>query len=116
MPLLRIQTNVTLDQASRSTLAALASQRAAELLGKNESYVMVSVETGLTMLFSGNHRPLAYLELKSAELPAGKTRELSAGLCNLIHAELGIAADRVFIEFADVARGMWGWNNTTLER
>ena len=50
------------------------------------------------------------LELKALGLPAEKTTDLSRELCALIHQALSIPTERIYIEFGDVARGMWGWN------
>lgn len=113
MPLLRIQTNQPLESAKQDTLVKQASQEVASLLGKPERYVMVSLEHNPAMLFAGSDEPLAYLELKSIGLPESRTAELSRALCELLNRELGLAADRVYIEFADAPRSMWGWNGGT---
>ncbi len=65
------------------------------------------------MLFGGNDAALAYLELKSIGLPERKTRELSEALCTLLEEEVGIARDRIYIEFSNAERHLWGWNGTT---
>lgn len=113
MPLLQILTNQKLDAAQQSDLLRSASQRVAGLLGKPERYVMVAYEHNPHMLFAGSDAPLAYLELKSIGLPGSKTGELSKGLCELLQQQLDIAADRVYIEFADAPRNMWGWDGGT---
>jgi phenylpyruvate tautomerase PptA (4-oxalocrotonate tautomerase family) len=64
---------------------------------------------------AGNRDPLAYLELKSIGLPAQRTKEFSALLCDLVSRELDIPPDRVYIEFSDAPRAMWGWNGGTFE-
>ena len=61
----------------------------------------------------GSDAPLAYLELKSIGLPADRTAELSAALCGLISTELSVASDRIYIEFADAQRHLWGWDSAT---
>ncbi len=113
MPLLRIQTNRAVAEADQAGLIRQASARVAALLGKPERYVMVTLEHNPAMLFGGSDAPLAYLELKSIGLPANRTGELSKALCELMQQELDIAGDRVYIEFADAARNMWGWDGGT---
>ncbi len=113
MPLLKIQTNREVAPEHRPQLLQQASAKVAEVLGKPERYVMVSLEHNPDMLFSGDPAPLAYLELKSIGLPGERTRELSADLCRLIQDNLGIPKERVYIEFADAARHLWGWNGGT---
>lgn len=113
MPLLRIQSNLTLPQDQQRSLIASASRLVANQLGKPERYVMVSLEHNPAMLFAGEDAPLAYLELKSIGLPATSTGDLSRSLCELMNDALGIDPDRVYIEFSDAPRHMWGWNGGT---
>jgi len=111
--MLRIQTNSTLDEDSKKTLAADASRAVADMLDKPERYVMVSIEENPAMLFGGSEDPLAYLELKSIGLPAERTTDFSAALSALLAGKLGLPPDRIYIEFADAARNMWGWKGGT---
>ncbi len=113
MPYLTIRSNQIIEAQKGRQLLYKASALIAKELGKSENYVMVSLEPPATMLFGGNDAPLAYLELKSIGLPAQKTGELSAALCTLLEAEIGIARDRIYIEFSDAERHLWGWNGGT---
>ncbi len=113
MPLLKIQTNQRLAESAAKSLASRASARVAELLGKPEAYVMVSVETNTAMQFAGTDEPLAYLELKSIGLPKSVTSSASRALCDLVAEETGIATNRIYIEFSDAPHNMWGWDGDT---
>ena len=113
MPLLKIQTNVDLPNGKTSLMLPQLSQAVAELLGKPEDYVMVCLETNRNMSFAGDTAPLAYLELKSIGLPEPKTPTLSTTLCDLVEYHLGVNRDRIYIEFSNAARHLWGWNGTT---
>ncbi len=113
MPYLKIQTNTAIDEANAASLLAEASKLVSTELGKPENYVMVALEPPQPMLFAGSDAPLAYLELKSIGLPENKTTALSAALCGLIETRLGIPAARIYIEFADAPRAMWGWDSGT---
>ena len=113
MPYLKIQTNQNIDEAKGKTLLSEVSKLVAAELGKPESYVMVALEPPLPMLFAGDDTPLAYLELKSIGLSESKTAGLSAALCDLMEESVGVSKDRVYIEFADAPRAMWGWNGGT---
>ncbi len=116
MPYLLIQTNIALSDDRSLPLLRKSSQTTAEILGKPEQYVMVAVHANQPMLFAGKDDPLAYLNLKSIGLPKDKTKALSQALCELIHSELNIDKDRIYIEFVDAERAMWGWNSTTFEK
>lgn len=111
MPYLKIQTNVALE--SGPSLLAKASRLVAGRLGKPERYVMVALEPATAMSFAGTGAPLAYLELKSIGLPRSATAELSQALCTLMHEELNISPDRVYIEFSDCDAELWGWDSAT---
>lgn len=113
MPLLKIQTNLPLADDTASNLVSDASRRVAAMLGKPERYVMVSLEHNPAMLFGGSDAPMAYLELKSIGLPESRTGEFSQALAELLKTGLDLPADRVYIEFADAPRAMWGWNGGT---
>lgn len=112
MPYLKIQTNQTVTQEQAQALISKASNLVASELGKPENYVMVALAPPVPMLFAGSDAPTAYLELKSIGLPESRTAELSKALCNLM-ADLNISPNRVYIEFADAPRAMWGWDSRT---
>ena len=113
MPYLKIQTNVEREPGDSQPMLARASRLVAEQLGKPEKYVMIALETAIPLAFAGSEAPAAYLELKSIGLPQDRTTELSKALCKLVHDEFGVRPDRVYIEFADAPRTMWGWNGGT---
>ena len=113
MPLLKIQTNVEILEDEKIGLLHDASAKVADILGKPERYVMVLLESNPHMLFAGDNSPLAYLELKSIGLPSDRTSAISEGLSNLINQHLSIPSDRIYIEFADAERHMWGWSGGT---
>jgi phenylpyruvate tautomerase PptA (4-oxalocrotonate tautomerase family) len=113
MPLLNITTNRQFESTQSAALLKQASERVAAMLGKPERYVMVSLVHNPLMLFAGDDAPLAYLELKSIGLPGDRTAEFSQVLCDLLAHQLEIPPDRVYIEFSDAERHLWGWNSAT---
>jgi len=113
MPFLKIQSNTAIDKDDAASLLTEASKLVACELGKPEDYVMVALEPPQPMLFAGSDAPLAYLELKSIGLPASKTPALSTALCTLIETKTGIPSARIYIEFTDAPRAMWGWDKKT---
>jgi len=113
VPYLLIRTNQNIDAGQQTEVLTAASSCVAEQLGKPEQYVMVSLHQGQAMLFAGSGAPMAYLELKSIGLPESDTAQISKVLCQLINTRLGIDADRIYIEFSNAERHMWGWNEAT---
>ncbi len=110
MPLISIETNQTLDNPSslKEISAAVAT-----MLGKPESYLMLKLKHNEHMLFAGNKEPLAHINVKSLGLPEDHTKELSAQLCKMIQEHFSVAPERIYIEFANPERHMWGWNSGT---
>ena len=113
MPLLKIQTNVNVTSEQQKTTVKALSETVAVMLGKPERYVMVSLEHNSNMLFAGTDQGLAYLELKSIGLAEDKTTEYSSTLCKTISQHLEVATDRIYVEFANAQRHLWGWNEAT---
>lgn len=113
MPYLRIQTNLSIKDDKLTALLNQASQSVSEHLNKSENYVMVELNRNCPMLFAGSADDLAYLELKSINLPQEQTPKLSLALCHLLNQELGIRQDRIYIEFTNIERQNWGWNGKT---
>ena len=113
MPYFSIETNQTVDQASNRDLMKKTSAFIAELLGKPESYVMIAIKPGTPLTFTGNDEPAAFVRLKSIGLPKERCTEISEKICGLVERELGVAPNRVFIDFKDLEREMFGWNCKT---
>lgn len=111
MPTLQISSNV--DIADSKSLAREASKLVASMLGKPESYVMVLVRPRCDMLFAGNDAPTALLSLVSLGMPESKIKSYSEQLCGFIESRLGIAPNRIYINFESPPYSHWGWDNST---
>jgi phenylpyruvate tautomerase PptA (4-oxalocrotonate tautomerase family) len=111
MPYIKLNTNTQI--TDKSKLLRQLSQVAAKETGKPESYVMIELSDNLSMLFGGKDSPLAYLECKSIGLSEKQAKALSATLCELVHAELQIPTDRIYIEFSNAPAAFWGYNGST---
>ncbi|BBO85028.1 hypothetical protein DSCO28_55940 [Desulfosarcina ovata subsp. sediminis] len=113
MPFFKIETNQPINPDGTQRILKKASQLVSEILGKPEQYVMVSIEPGQQMMFNGNDDPTAFVQLKSIGLAIDSCADFSSRICQFIAGELGIAADRVYIDFTDLERNMFGWNGKT---
>lgn len=111
MPLLQIKTNVKVENIN--SIAQQASQLAAKILGKPESYVMVNITDESTLIFAGSNEPCAHLKLKSLGIDESQTAIYSEILCRFMAEKVNIPASRTYIEFSNPERHMWGWNNRT---
>jgi len=113
MPVVRINTHCAASAEKKAVFLRLISATTASMLGKPESYVMVIFNEQPQMLFAGSPEPLAYVELKSLDLPKDRTTEYSSRLCALIGEQLDIPPERIYIEFSAPERHMWGWSGRT---
>lgn len=113
MPLLKITTSVAATPEHAELLASL-SRLLAERLGKPESYMMTAIEHPDRMTFGGTTAPTCYVELKNVgRFTPELTRRLSAELCERLSAALGVAKDRIYIEFSDAQGYLWGHDGDT---
>lgn len=113
MPLLKIQTNMKLDQPNQDELIRECSGLMAKLLKKPERYVMVILECGVNMCFNADTAAACYVECKSIGLPENQTTDFSAVLSDHLGNKTGVLKDRIYIEFTNAERHLWGWNGTT---
>ena len=113
MPLLKLETTVPLPEEKEKPLLAALSKAVAGTIGKTEQYVMITVSHS-AMLMSGKAADAAFVDIRSIGGLNGETnRNLSLQICKLLKDSLGIAPDRVYLNFSDVEAGNWGWNGST---
>ena len=113
MPYLKITTSKSVDAETKHRILTATSKEVAAALEKPESYMMVSLEGAVPMVFGGTQEPCAFLELRGIGLPKAKTGKLSQLLCQMVESQLGVNKKRVYINFADVPPNLWGWNGET---
>ncbi len=115
MPLIQVKTSVSKPEKTViEGLLKTLSAKLAQHLGKPESYVMTAFESDIHMTFSGTVDPVCYLEIKSVgSMKPEQTKAMSADFCQVIEDKLGVAKNRVYLEFADAKGSMWGWNGGT---
>ena len=113
MPLLKLETTVVLTEDKRKALLALLSKIVAETIGKPEEYVMVMI-TPAAILMSGQTGDAAFVDIRSiGGLGGDVPRKLSQKICALLNDSLAIAQNRIYLNFAEVKAGNWGWNGST---
>ena len=114
MPLLKLQTTVAIPADKRKGLMSSLSKAVAATIGKPEQYVMVTVDQG-SIIISGSEGDAAFVDIRSIGGLTGEVnRKLSQQVSKLLGDSLGIAPERVFLNFTDVPASHWGWKNATL--
>lgn len=113
MPLLKVTTSIPPAREHGKLLANL-SKLCADRLGKPESYVMTAIDHPALMTFAGTTEPACYVELKNVGRFTGElTQRLSAELCERLSTGLGVAKNRIYIEFTDADGYLWGHDGET---
>jgi hypothetical protein len=113
MPFFKIETSRQVNDTDIQSMLEKASGFISEMLAKPQKFVMVSIEANKQMMFGKDAESAAFVQLKSIGLPTGRCAEYSSRICQFLNDELGIAPDRVFIDFKDLERNMFGWNGKT---
>jgi|SRR6478672_2613242 phenylpyruvate tautomerase len=115
MPLIKVQTSAPAPEKSAlEGLLKTLSAKLAKHTGKPESYVMTAFEPEVAMTFGGTVAPVCYIEIKNVgSMNPAQTQAMSQDFCQQIHEHLGVAPNRIYIEFADAKGSMWGWNGST---
>ncbi|MBD0267218.1 MAG: hypothetical protein ICV77_02880 [Cyanobacteria bacterium Co-bin8] len=115
MPLIKVQTSLAApDQDQVESLLKDLSASLASHLSKPEAYVMTAFESGIPMTFGGTTDPVCYIEIKSVgTMGSNRTKAMSQDFCTQVESALGVPKNRIYIEFADAAGAMWGWNGST---
>jgi phenylpyruvate tautomerase PptA (4-oxalocrotonate tautomerase family) len=115
MPLVQVFTSAPAPAAdAEKKLLADLSRLLATRFGKPERWVMTCLQPGLAMTFGGAPAPAAFVAVKNiGKMTADDTDALSGELCDRLAAGLGLARDRIYIDFADAVGYQWGWNGET---
>lgn len=115
MPLIKIKSSVSKTNSSvvESLLKSLSCKMANHFC-KPESYVMTAFESDAQMTFGGTFDPVCYVEVKNiGKMTPEQTKSISKDFCQEIKDKLGVPTSRIYIEFSNAERTMWGWNGGT---
>jgi phenylpyruvate tautomerase len=113
MPLLKLETTVSISDDEQQALLASLSKIVCETIGKPEQYVMVTISTA-AIVMSGRAGDAAFVDLRSiGGLGAGVNRQLAQKICRALNESLGVPQNRIYLNFTDVGPANWGWNGET---
>tara|TARA_A100001015_G_scaffold56694_1_gene62317 strand:+ start:251 stop:610 length:360 start_codon:yes stop_codon:yes gene_type:complete len=86
-------------------------------IGKSSDFVLTVINFCENMSFGDSSSPCAFAEVKNVgKLDASITTSMSDKLCCLISDSLGISKERIYIEFQESDRHLWGWNGKTFQK
>ena len=113
MPLLKLETNVTMSAEQRAALLASLSKVVAQTIGKPEQYVMVTAGN-TAVLMAGKAGDAAFVDIRSIGGLSGEVnRRLSQRICEVLKTSIGVPANRAYLNFTEVEAANWGWNSET---
>lgn len=109
MPFINTKTNVKVTDEQRLNLEKKLGKAIELIPGKTEAWLMLAFEGETPMSFKGTEDPLAFVEIKifgttTKEAYAAMTKETTT----ILSEELGIAAERIYINYEECY--LWGWN------
>jgi len=113
MPYLCVETNKALSPSAERVFLERATDWVETRLDKPRAVVMIAIAAGRPMTFAGSDDPTAFVRLKSVGLETEACQELAAELSRFIDTELGIAPERMFLEFQNLDRALFAWNGKT---
>lgn len=116
MPHLSLHTNCEITEERKPKLLQFLSKLIEEQTGKPEAYTMVSLHQPESMIFAGSEAPAALVEFQSIGMKPAQTGKLSEAICSALEQEIGVASDRIYVQFADVPGNMWGWDKRTFQK
>lgn len=118
MPLIIIKCSTSkISPDSRKQIHEQAEESLSTILKKSRDYVMSILELGQSVSFAGDMSvPSAYIEVKNVgTLSPEVTEVLSKQITAILSRNLGVSPNRVYIEFQESERHMWGWNSKTFK-
>lgn len=115
MPLIKIKSSVSKTSSSVvEKLLTSLSLKLAKHFCKPEAYVMTAFEPDVQMTFGGTFDPVCYVEIKNiGKMTPEQTKSMSKDFCQEIKDKLGVPTNRIYIEFTNAEKTMWGWNGET---
>ena len=119
MPLLQLHlSDQGIEHSTKDDIHRFGAKILSEEIGKSIDFVMVVINSGCSLSFAQDTKiSCAYIEVKNVgELSGDITKSMSKRLTNLVYDKLKIKPERIYIEFQESQRHLWGWNGDTFEK
>ena len=110
MPFIKTNTNIPISQEQEAQLKARLGT-AIELLGKSESWLMLSFEDECDMYFKGDSSsPMAFVDIAVfGSSTDDACRKMTVEICAMYQEILGISPENLYVKYTGT--NQWGWNN-----
>lgn len=105
-----MKTSAKLDTGAAESLKKAFGEAISIIPGKTERWLMINIEDGCDMAFSGDFKkPCAMLEVELFGAAKNEAYDaLTKALCDVISEKTDVSTDRIYVKYAEV--GHWGYN------
>lgn len=111
MPYIKIQTNATISEEKAASVSAALCEKIGVIPGKSEPQLMVGIEDGCKIYFRKSIEPAAVVKVDMyGESPAEPLSAFTGIATGVLHEQLGIAPDRIYVIY--MSTKFWGWNGS----
>ena len=118
MPLAKIYTSEDFELNNFDKISKSISGILSSVLNKSEDYIMCVCPKSHYQSFANNFSdPSIYVEIKNVGVLSPEvTSELTEKLTSMLIGNTDTPASRIYIEFQNSERHMWGWNGKTFHK
>jgi phenylpyruvate tautomerase PptA (4-oxalocrotonate tautomerase family) len=115
MPLVKVHYSNVLTKDILNSLSKSLSKLVGKTLVKSEGFVMVIFQqTELQSFGLDSTTPSLFIELKNVGTPSPEiTNILSAKITELCIGLINVEPSRIYLEFQESERHLWGWSGKT---
>lgn len=117
MPTFILYSNSAINDHQNENIRKDAVEILSQELGKSKEFIVTLIHDSVAIEFGQSGTPCAYVEVKSVgTLSPEQTTAMSDRMCNAMQRILSIPPDRIYIEFQESPRHLWGWNGKTFAK
>jgi len=113
MPVLKVFVNVKVEDDKQNKFVEVTSKALAALTQKPEKYIMVKLNPEQKIIFGGDTKPAALLELYCIGLDKQHNEKISKKLAEILKEFFAIPIDRYYLTFTDKEGVNVGYNGGT---
>ena len=115
MPLIIVHCSTELKKDTLHSLSSSLTELTAQVLDKSVDFVMtVFQKTELQSFGLDTDSPSLFIEVKNVgALSAETTSALSSKISALCSELINVQSSRIYIDFQESPRHLWGWNGKT---
>lgn len=111
MPYINVKTNAAVPKDKAQAIKSALGDAITAIPGKSEQWLMVGIEPDQILYFQGTDAPAAIVEITIyGSANASAYNAMTEKVTAILHDELQIAQNRIYVKYAETAH--WGWNGS----